>query len=171
MFETGIEILRAAIIGAIFLYLRSMRGKEHFRLGKGWILMVIGFGLLFFGALLDITDNFPSLSKYVIIGKTKYEDFLEGVVGYLFGFIFVAIGFWKWMPAIFVLRKEKIALNQSCEELQLKIEELTAELNAIRIKLEQSKALLPEDHASLKEKANENGKEAEMSSTEKLGQS
>ena len=79
MLETGIEILRAAIIGATFLYLRSSERKEPFRLGKGWILIVIGFGLLLFGALLDITDNFPSLSKYVIIGKTKYEDFLEDV--------------------------------------------------------------------------------------------
>jgi len=168
--ETGIEILRAAIIGAIFLYLRSMQGKDRFRFGKGRVLIVIGFGLLFFGALLDITDNFPSLSQYVIIGKTKYEDFLEGVVGYLFGFIFVAIGFWKWMPAIFALRKEKIALNQSREELQLKIEELTTELNAIRIKLEQSKSRLPEGHASSEERHNENGKEAEMSLTKKLSQ-
>jgi len=167
--ETGIEILRAAIIGAIFLYLRSMRGKGPFRLGKGWILMVIGFGLLFFGALLDITDNFPSLSKYVIIGKTKYEDFL-GDVGYLFGFIFVAIGFWKWMPAIFALRKEKIALNQSREDLRLKIEELTAELNAIRIELERSKAQLPGGHVSSKENRNENRKEVEMSSAKKSGQ-
>ena len=151
MFETGIDILRAAIIGAIFLYLRSMRGKEHFRLGKGWILILIGFGLLFFGALLDITDSFPSLNKYVIIGRTKYEIFLEEVVGYLFGFIFVALGFWKWIPAIVALKQEKKDLNKSREELQLKIEKLTAELNAIRVQIEQSKARLHEGQVSLKE--------------------
>lgn len=170
MVETGIEILRAAIIGAIFLYLRSMQGKDRFRFGKGWVLIVIGFGLLFFGALLDITDNFPSLSQYVLIGKTKYEDFLEGVVGYLFGFIFLAIGFWKWMPAIFALRKEERDLKRSREELQLKIEELATELNAIRVKLEQCKSRLPEGRVSSEERQNENGKEAEMSSTKKLSQ-
>jgi uncharacterized membrane protein len=146
MFETGIDILRAAIAGAIFLYLRSMRGKGHFRFGKGWILILIGFGLIFFGALLDITDNFPSLDKYIIIGKTKYADFLEEVVGYLFGFVFVAIGFWKWMPAIVALREEETALKKSKEELQLKIEELTAELNVIRVQLEQNKVRLQEGH-------------------------
>lgn len=140
MFETAIDILRAAIVGAIFLYLRSMRGKERLRLGKGWILIVIGFGLLFFGSILDITDQFSGLSRYAIVGKTKYENFLEEVVGYLFGFVFVAIGFWKWMPAIFALREEKKALEKSHQELKLKIEELTAELNAAHVQLEQKKA-------------------------------
>lgn len=148
MIEIGIDILRAAIIGALFFYLRSAQGKERFRLGKGWVLILIGVGLFFFGSLLDITDNFPGLSKYVIIGKTKYEDFLEEVVGYFFGFIFVAIGFWKWMPAIVALRQEKIALKKSQEELRLKIEELTAELNAVRLELEQNKTRLREGHVS-----------------------
>jgi uncharacterized membrane protein len=148
MFETGIDIFRAAIAGAIFLYLRSMRGKGHFRFGKGWILILIGFGLIFFGALLDITDNFPGLNKYVIIGKSKYAEFLEEVVGYLSGFVFVAIGFWKWTPAIVALREEETALKKSKEELQLKIEGLTAELNAVRVQLEQHKTLLLEGHVS-----------------------
>ena len=148
MFNIGIDILRAAIVGAIFLYLRSMRGKERFRLGKGWILILIGFGFIFFGSLLDITGNFPGLNKYIILGNTKYEDFLQEVVGYLFGFVFVAIGFWKWMPAILALRQEKTALKKSEEELRLKIEELTAELNAVRVQLEESKARLHDGHIS-----------------------
>ena len=148
MVDIGIDVFRAAIIGAIFLYLRSMRGRKQFRLGKGWILILIGFGLIFFGSVVDITDNFPSLSKFVIIGKTKYQNFLEEVVGYLFGFIFLAIGFWKWMPAILALREEKEALKKSKEELGLKIEELTAELNVVRIQLEQSKGQLHEVNVS-----------------------
>ena len=48
MFKTGIDILRAAIAGAIFFYLRSMHGKGHFRFGKG-----------------------GELGKYFIIGKTN----------------------------------------------------------------------------------------------------
>ncbi len=142
MFETGIDIVRAAIAAGIFLYLRSMRGKRRFRFGKGWILIVIGFGLIFFGALLDITDNFPGLSRYVIIGKTKYAEFLEEVVGYLFGFVFVAIGFWKWMPAIVALREEETALKKSKEELESKIEELTTQLKTVRVQLEQCRVRL-----------------------------
>jgi hypothetical protein len=142
LFNLTIDIFRALITCAIFLYLRSLRRKEDLRFHKGWIFVPIGFGLILFGSLLDITDNFPSLSKYVLIGDTKYEEFLEQVVGYFFGFVFVGIGFWKWIPSILVLRKEEKALKQEKEELQLKIKELTAELDAVRLQLEQGKASL-----------------------------
>jgi hypothetical protein len=124
------------------LYLRSLRRKEDVRIHKGWIFVPIGFGLIFFGSLLDITDNFPSLNKYVLIGDTKYEEFLEEVIGYFFGFVFVGIGFWKWIPSILALRKEEKVLKQEKEELQLKIKELTAELDAVRLQLEQCKVSL-----------------------------
>jgi hypothetical protein len=130
------------ITGAIFLYLRSLRRKEDVRFRKGWIFVPIGFGLIFFGSLLDITDNFPSLNKYIVIGNTRYEEFFEEVIGYLFGFVFVAIGFWKWIPSILALKKEEKALKKEKADLQLKIEELTAELNTIRLQLEQYKASL-----------------------------
>jgi hypothetical protein len=124
------------------LYLRSLRRKEDFRIHKGWIFVPIGFGLILFGSLLNITDNFPSLNKYIVIGDTKYEEFLEEVIGYFFGFVFVGIGFWKWIPSILALRKEENALKREKEELQLKIKELTAELDAVRLQLEQGKGSL-----------------------------
>jgi hypothetical protein len=77
-----------------------------------------------------------------MIGDTKYEEFLEEVIGYFFGFVFVGIGFWKWIPSILALRKEENALKREKEELQLKIKELTAELDAVRLQLEQGKGSL-----------------------------
>jgi uncharacterized membrane protein len=147
LFNLAIDVFRAVITGAIFLYLRSLQRKEdgHFR--KGWIFVPIGFGLIFFGALLDITDNFPYLNKYVVIGNTKYEEFLEEVIGYFFGFVFVAIGFWKWIPSILALRKEENALKKEKEELEHKIQRLTSELNAVRLQLEQTQASLNTSHS------------------------
>jgi len=142
LFNLTIDIFRALITGAIFLYLRSLRKKEDVHFRKGWIFVPIGFGLIFFGALIDITDNFPYLSKYVVIGNTKYQEFLEEVIGYISGFVFVGIGFWKWVPSILTLRKEENALKKEKEELQLRIERLTAELDAVRLQLEQTKASL-----------------------------
>ena len=142
MFNLAIDVFSAVITGAIFLYLRSLKRKEDGRLHKGWIFVPIGFGLIFFGSLMDITDNFPYLNKYVVIGNTRYEEFLEEVIGYFFGFVFVAIGFWKWIPSILTLRKEERVLKKEKEELQLRIQELTAELNAVRLQLEQAKASL-----------------------------
>jgi hypothetical protein len=68
--------------------------------------------------------------------------FFQEVIGYRFGFVFVAIGFWKWIPNILALRKEEKALKKQKADLQLKIEELTTELNTIHLQLEQHKASL-----------------------------
>jgi len=148
LFNLAIDVFRAMITGAIFLYLRSLRRKENGRFHKGWIFVPIGFGLIFFGSLMDITDNFPYLNKYVLVGNTRYEEFLEEVIGYFFGFVFVGIGFWKWIPSILTLRKEESALKKEKEELQLKIKELTAELDAVHLQLQQAKDSINTSHLS-----------------------
>jgi len=68
---------------------------------------------------IDITDNFPSLNHYIIIGDTEYQAFLEKVVGYLFGFILLTVGFWKWMPTIVMHRKAERELKKSYNEQEL----------------------------------------------------
>ena len=132
MFDIVADIFRALITGAIFFYLRAMRGQEPPRLRKAWIFFLIGFGLLFLGGLLNVADNFPSLSKYIIIGRTRYADFLEQIVGYVFGLLFLGIGFWRWIPAIIALRAEEAALRKSEAELKQRIVELTAERNKLK---------------------------------------
>ncbi len=62
--------------------------------------ILYGFALILFGTLIDITDNFPSLNKYIVIGDNVYQSLLEKVVGFLFGFALLAIGFWKWLPGV-----------------------------------------------------------------------
>ena len=132
MFDIIADIFRALITGAIFFYLRAMRGQEPPRLRKAWIFFLIGFGLLFLGGLLNVADNFPSLSKYIIIGRTRYADFLEQIIGYVFGLLFLGIGFWRWIPAIIALRAEEAALRKSEAELKQRIVDLTAERNKLK---------------------------------------
>jgi hypothetical protein len=136
MFDIITDIFRALITGAIFFYLRSMRGQEPPRLRKAWIFFLIGFGLLFLAGLLNVADNFPSLSKYIIIGRTRYADFLEQIIGYVFGLLFLGIGFWRWIPAIIALRAEEVVLRRSQEELKRQVAELTAERNKLKTIIE-----------------------------------
>jgi len=136
MFDIAADILRAVLTGVIFFYLRAMRGKESPRLRKAWVFFIIGFGFLFLGGLLNIADNFPSLSKYLTRGRHDYADFLEQVVGYIFGMLFVGAGFWHWVPAIIALRAEEIALRESEAELKQRIGELTAERNKLKTIIE-----------------------------------
>src|SRR5210317_2050852 len=100
MSDLVLEIIRAIVVCVIFVYLWVVGGKEKIRQLDGWLYILAGFGLILFGMFIDITDNFPSLNHYIIIGDTEYQAFLEKVVGYLFGFILLTVGFWKWMPTI-----------------------------------------------------------------------
>jgi hypothetical protein len=132
MLDVAADIFRAVITGVIFFYLRSIRGKEPPRLRKAWVFFIIGFGLLFLGGLLNIADNFPALTRYLSFGRHHYADFLEQVVGYVFGFLFLGIGFWHWIPAILALRAEEVALRKSQVDLKQQVVELTMERNKLK---------------------------------------
>ncbi len=123
-----IEIIRAGITGAIFIYLLFTGRKEKIGRQKGWYCILVGFALLLLGMIVDITDNFPSLDKYVVIGDTEYEAMFEKVVGYLGGFLFLAIGFRKWIPTVIALDKAKLSLVKASNELELKVEERAEEI-------------------------------------------
>lgn len=76
-------------------------GRQRFgQLRKGWNYILLGFGLLLFGSLLDISDNFENLNRFIVIGDTNTEAFLEKFVGFLGGFFFLAIGLYKWIPGV-----------------------------------------------------------------------
>lgn len=97
MFDIVIESLRSIVV-AMLLFLLWRRGrKESLSIHAGWREILCGVVLVLLASVLDITDNFPALNKFVIIGDTRTEAFLEKVVGYLGGYILLFIGFWRWI--------------------------------------------------------------------------
>lgn len=78
------EVAIALMSSCIFLYLLYRK-----RL-KGYILL--GFALMLFSAYIDITDNFVILNKFVLIGNTLPQAFLEKIVGWLGGLFFLMAG-------------------------------------------------------------------------------
>ena len=107
MLDIVVETMRALILGSIvgFLWWTGKRNSlpQHIE----WRLIITGFALLLFGAVIDITDNFDSLNKFVVIGDTDTEALLEKTVGYLLGFFLLAVGLWKWVPS--VTRQDRMA--------------------------------------------------------------
>ncbi len=100
MTDVSLEIFRAIIVFIILISLfRGFRSAEIRNVG-GWRCLVLGFALVFLGTLVDITDNFSMLGKYIIIGDTQVQAVLEKVVGYLLGFTLIAIGVSRWLPKI-----------------------------------------------------------------------
>lgn len=75
----------------IFALIRARHTKAVSKIA-GWRTLVAGFILIFFGTLIDITDNFEELNRFVIVGNTEIQAFLEKVIGYLLGFLLLAFG-------------------------------------------------------------------------------
>ena len=122
MIDVILETSRAAILAGILVFLYNKGRKQAHLKHQGWTAILAGFGLLLCGSLIDITDNFPILNRFVIVGDTFVEEVLEKFVGYFGGFLLLSIGFSQWIPRV-------------ASEQQLK--EYTAALEEQRVALEQ----------------------------------
>ncbi|MCK5575878.1 MAG: PAS domain S-box protein, partial [Sphingomonadales bacterium] len=98
--DIPLESFRALVVAGLFLYIYVIGRRTGQSTFKGWHQLLGGFGLLLFASVLDVTDNFEQLNRYVIIGDTHGQAFLEKVVGYLGGFILLFIGFMRWLPMV-----------------------------------------------------------------------
>ncbi|MFC1853359.1 response regulator [candidate division CSSED10-310 bacterium] len=139
------EVVRAIIFLAILIFLFNKGKKEPQLHQRGWILILSGFALTSFGALIDITDHFSFLEKSIVFGRTAVEAFLEKVVGYLAGSILIFIGLWRWIPIIIKsfevtrsLEKSKKELKKARDNLEKRVEERTLELAEANISLQES---------------------------------
>ncbi len=132
MNDVVLETVRVLVLGFICAYFWR-EGRRRFETApKGWGLLLGGFFLLLFASALDVTDNFESLNRFVVIGDTGTEAFLEKVVGYLGGFVLIAIGLMGWMPAMAQLSteisKRKLA-EMDIIRINVELEERVAERN------------------------------------------
>ena len=128
MIEIILEILclGVALLIAIYLWQKTKHTglSEH----NGWKFIFSGFFLLLLGMLLDVTDDFPVLNQYFVIGDIPYEVFLEKVMCGLLGFILIAIGIWQWVPSLLQAEKNRIQLSELNRNLEGTIEARTQEL-------------------------------------------
>ena len=117
MTDIVLESVRVVIVLCLVLYLWHA-GREKLPPGrKGWRLILGGFSLLLLGSVFDVTDNFESLNRFVIIGDTEAEAFLEKVVGYLGGFVLLAVGLVRWVPSVRQLSIEVAARKRAEREI------------------------------------------------------
>jgi membrane-bound metal-dependent hydrolase YbcI (DUF457 family) len=107
MADLVLEILRAIIVGAIVMLLLFYPGFKQLNQMKGWKFFLGGFGLVLLGTLVDITDNFGTLNRFILIGDTVYQALIEKFFGYLLGFIFIAVGILSCIPRIIELQNRR----------------------------------------------------------------
>ena len=98
MFTIALEGLRTLVLLGLVVLVWRVGRKRTWPAGQDWRAITGGFGLLLFGSLLDITNEYPALGHYMVIGDTRLEVFLEVFVGYLGGMLLLALGLLGWMP-------------------------------------------------------------------------
>jgi signal transduction histidine kinase len=128
MSDVILESVRAFIMTLILGYLLWIGRREALHRQKGWLQIEVGFTLVLFGSLIDITDNYEGLNRYVVIGDTVTEALLEKVGGFLLGFSLILLGFLHWLPLVAAVRKNQEDLLKYNEELGAQVEARTADL-------------------------------------------
>lgn len=155
MFDVVIEILRAIVLCGILAFF--VAADKNIQFGRrGYLCIKLGFLLVVFGAIMDITDNFESLNWTVVAGDTPMQSFLEKIVGYLGGFILLGIGFSLWLPSFKRLECLQDDLEDARRELEQKVLSKTHELDREKNKrrtLEATMAIAEERQMALYEKA------------------
>ncbi len=114
--ETVTLLLLGVIVATSFRVGRDPAVKE----APGYRWLVAGFVLLLIGALFDLSDNFTSLNRFVIFGKTPAEAFIEKFFGNAIGYLFLAIGLMKAQGMVDRLRRTQTKLRE--ERLALEAE-------------------------------------------------
>lgn len=131
MTDVLLESIRAVILSAALVYLLFVGDTRADLSLRGWRIILAGFTLLLLGSILDITDNFESLNRFVIIGDTEVEAVLEKLVGSLGGFLLLTWGLMRWFPMVTSvertqqLSKELVDVNAKLRTANQSLEERT----------------------------------------------
>ena len=154
MTDIILEVLRSLVVLLIVLSIFHYNRRDEIKCQPGWFSIKLGFCLILFATLIDITDNFLQLNEYLIIGDTALEAFLEKVVGYLAGFVLLAYGLFRWLPTIAELSTTRKALQHANltleEKVVLRTKELSDEIEARKKIEEDNIKLISELEESLK---------------------
>ncbi len=136
MVDVALESVRALILLGIVLFLWRI-GRQRFEATrKGWNLIVAGFGLLLFGSLIDITDNFENLNRFVVVGDTEVQAFLGGFVALAWGLVLWIPRTQRLSSEIAQRRRAEEALSHEREMLEVRVRERTGELEGANAALQ-----------------------------------
>ncbi|MCK5535603.1 MAG: PAS domain S-box protein, partial [Bacteroidales bacterium] len=130
MFNVFIESIHLIVVIMIIIIIRHFRKSIYNEAPLGYQYILYGFYFLFFAALLDLSDNFIILNKFIIFGDTAVEAFLEKITGYTLGYLFLFLGFYQ----IFPIFKELVQTKRDLSTLELAIENASEEVLVTNIK-------------------------------------
>ena len=129
MSDLVFDILRTIIVAGIFLHLFFVGRKENIHTQAGWHYIILGFVLLVMGMGVDLLHDIKFFKRPVAYDSNLYYSFFENIIGYLGGFMMLAIGFYKWIPGVAASNRVNQILKKYSDELELNVTLRTMELN------------------------------------------
>jgi two-component system NtrC family sensor kinase len=93
---------------------------------SGWPLILIGFNLLTFGSVIEVSTYIPFLRTPLLTHNDAFRNFLKQVVGNNSGFLVLAFGFYRWVPSFLASRTVMEELVKKYEAQLIRNEKLNA---------------------------------------------
>ncbi len=120
MSDIFVESIRVFILLYAFFFLVKT-GMDRIELcQKGWNFLLGGVGLLLFASIMDVSDNFESLNRFVVVGDTPVQAFLENIVGSLGGATLLTFGLVIWIPTITGVERSEQIGDELIEEFTMR---------------------------------------------------
>ncbi len=154
-----IDIILAILSPSILVFLLLIGRRENAYQQEGWGFIFAGFAFVVCGVLIGITDSFFGVNNSIVIGGTKYQSFMATMIGFLPGFLLLGCGFWKWVPAVLVLREQpaqpeivpEVVPEAVSAEPDARIEEYEGRLKTLEEQLAQERIERNRTEESLRE--------------------
>ncbi len=131
------EGVEAGVIGLGIVYLLWIGHREHLYTHRGWMSLLVGFGLIWLGSIVQIADELPLMHQLSIsrgaVSKALFEEAIDGFLGY----ILIIVGFWHWLPDLNRSHKVRQNLKQTRDDLEVLVAVRTAELLQTNHQLQQ----------------------------------
>lgn len=126
-----ISFISGLVLLIILLRFSSLTGLNK---NNGWAFIISGYCFILFAILVDVVEDYIFTQESDRVLKVV----LEGIIGFLLGFIFLSVGFIKWIPQITTLQKAKKILKESSKDLKSRVKDYS---NQLKIEKEKSKQL------------------------------
>lgn len=114
--ETIIKVISALVVGTAFVFAWQLGRKYGLSRQPGWLNIRLGLSLTLIASLLVLTENVATVRSLLVIGGYDIRFHLT-FGSYLFGFVSMLIGGWKWLPAL-LARQQTDELRTAYEQLE-----------------------------------------------------
>jgi len=115
-------------------------------IARAYRIAFAGTCLVLFGTVLQLSANFESLNRFVVLGNTHAQMILSNFIGYVLGFGMVAVGVAQLMPRLATLTSQEDNLTTERDRLQSQVietnQKLEVGLRAKQLSDQERKALL-----------------------------